>query len=88
MKLSDGFTKFWPSVFIFVFYAISFAFLTLALRKLELSTAYAIWSGAGTVAITLIGVWIFQDSIGAAKILFISMIIIGVVGLNLVGKPH
>ncbi|MGB0697137.1 MAG: DMT family transporter [Rhodospirillaceae bacterium] len=83
MKLSEGFTRTGPSVLIFVFYAISFLLLTLALKKIEVSTAYAIWSGLGTVAITFIGVFWFKESADLLKFVCVGMIVIGVVGLKL-----
>jgi small multidrug resistance pump len=55
MKLVMKFTRVTPSVLIFVFYALSFWALTLALKKLALSIAYAIWAGVSTCLITLIG---------------------------------
>nr|WP_269848517.1 SMR family transporter [Methanosarcina horonobensis] len=48
MKLSEGFSKLIPSVLIFVFYAISFFFFTLALKGIDVSIAYAVWAGLGT----------------------------------------
>ncbi len=48
MKLSDGFTRLAPSVLIFIFYGASFAVLTLALKKIDLGVAYAVWAGVGT----------------------------------------
>jgi small multidrug resistance pump len=53
MKLSQGFTRTLPSVLIFVFYALSFVALTLALKRLELSVAYVIWAGVGTALTTI-----------------------------------
>ncbi len=83
MKLSLGFTKLVPSILIFVFYAASFAVLTLALKEIQLSLAYAIWSGIGTVLIVIIGILYFHEPVTALKIISISLIIAGVVGLNL-----
>ena len=56
MKLSDGFSKLWPSIFIFIFYAASFVALTFAIKKIDISVAYAIWSGVGTALIALVGI--------------------------------
>ena len=56
MKVSQGLTKLVPSVFMFVLYGISFVFMALALKKIEVSTAYAIWSGLGTAVIAMIGI--------------------------------
>ncbi|MEL4304576.1 multidrug efflux SMR transporter [Methanococcoides sp. LMO-2] len=88
MKISEGFTKTLPSVLIFVFYGISFILFTLALKRLEVSLAYAIWSGIGTLSITLIGLIYFDESLTALKVGSIALIIIGVVGLNLSSGIH
>jgi len=84
MKLSDGFTKTLPSILMFVFYGFSFAFLTLALKKIDLSLSYAIWSGVGTALIATIGILYFKEPVTAIKIGSIALIVIGVVGLALV----
>lgn len=86
MKLSQGFTKVLPSVLIFVFYAGSFSTVTLALKSIPVSTAYAIWSGLGTALIAMIGVYYFKEPVSLLKISSILLIIIGVVGLNLCGE--
>ncbi len=85
MKLSEGFTRWLPSALIFVFYAVSFALLTLALRRIDLSVAYAIWSAVGTAAIALIGVLAFKEPLTGAKASALTVIVIGVVWLNLAG---
>ena len=82
MKLSDGFSRLTPSVLIFVFYGLSFVALTLALRKFDVSVAYAIWSGVGTALVAVIGVMYFREPITALKLVSIALIIAGVVGLN------
>lgn len=83
MKLSAGFTRLVPSIFLFVFYAASFVMLTLALKKIEVSVAYAVWSGFGTALIAVIGVVYFRETFTVMKVLSIMLIIIGVVGLSL-----
>jgi len=83
MKLSEGFTKTMPSVAMGVFYLLSLTMLTLALKKFDVSVAYAIWSGLGTALITLIGIWYFKEPATMIKVGSIALIIIGVVGLNL-----
>ena len=84
MKLSQGFTKTLPSILVFVFYIVSFAFLTLALKKLDISITYAIWSGVGTALIAAIGFLYFKEPVTAIKIGSLALIVIGVVGLALV----
>lgn len=83
MKLSQGFTRLGPSLLIFVFYAISFVSLTFAVKKIDMSVSYAIWSGVGTALIAIIGVYFFKESMTILKIISIVLIIVGVVGLNL-----
>ena len=88
MKLSVGFTRFTPSVLIFVFYLASFAMLTLTLKKFEVSVVYAVWSGIGTALIAIIGILYFREAVSAVKIISLMLIIIGVVGLHLGGAQH
>jgi small multidrug resistance pump len=85
MKLSEGFTKLIPSVLIFVFYGISFTFLTLALKRIDVSIAYAIWSGLGTALIVIIGFLFFKEPVTIIKVVSIGLIVVGVVGLHLTG---
>lgn len=82
MKLSSGFTKLITSIFIFVFYAASFVALTFAIKKIEISVAYAVWSGVGTALIALIGILYFNEAATMLKITRIFLIIAGVVGLK------
>lgn len=88
MKYSEGFTKLLPSVLLFVFYAASFTALTFALRKIDVSVAYAIWSGLGTALIFIIGILFFKESVSPLKVLSLLLIITGVVGLKLSGGEH
>ena len=83
MKLSDGFRQFWPSVAIFVCYGIAFTFNTLALRRLDVSVTYAIWSGAGTAAIAVIGMAWLREPVTTTKLGSLALIVTGVLGLTL-----
>src|SRR3990172_10497569 len=85
MKLSEGFTRPVPSVLLFVFYGASFAALPFALRKIDVSVAYAVWSGVGTALIAAIGILYFREAATVLKFISILLIIVGVVGLNLSG---
>jgi small multidrug resistance pump len=88
MKLSHGFTKIVPSILIFAFYSASFVALTLALKKIDVSSAYAIWSGFGTALIAIIGIGYFREPSTIVKLASIGLIIIGVIGLNLSTAQH
>ena len=83
MKLSDGFTKIVPSVMIFIFYAASFVALTFAIKKIEISVAYAVWSGVGTALIAVIGILYFKEAATMLKFASIFLIIAGVIGLKI-----
>jgi len=83
MKVSQGLTRLIPSVLMFVLYGISFVFMALALKKIEVSVAYAIWSGLGTAVIAAIGIIWFQESFNIAKVVGTLLVIAGVVLLNL-----
>jgi small multidrug resistance pump len=85
MKLSQGFTKILPSVLMFVFYGLSLCALTLALKKIDVSLAYAVWSGLGTALIASIGVLWLKEPLNTLKVVSLMLIIIGVIGLNLSG---
>ncbi len=88
MKLSEGFSRLWPTVFIFIFYSLSLIGLVLALRRIDVSIAYAVWSGVGTAVIAAIGIFWFQETITTFKLVSLGLIIAGVVGLNLGGGSH
>ena len=89
MKLSNGFTVFWPSVGVFVFYALALAGLTLTLKYIELSIAYAVWAGVGTALIAIIGIYFFREPVSALKIISLVLVIAGVVGLQISSsQPH
>ena len=85
LKLSEGFTKPIPVIFVVAGYGLSFYALSLSLRTIPLGVVYAIWSGVGTAAIALIGVLLFKELLDALKVAGIGLIIVGVVMLNGVG---
>ncbi|WP_139492761.1 DMT family transporter [Brevibacillus dissolubilis] len=88
MKLSQGFTKLYPSIAIFVFYGLSLSLVTLSLKKIDISVAYAIWSGVGTATIALVGLFFFKEQLSLLKICSIVLIVLGVVGLNIADNKH
>lgn len=82
MRLSEGFSRWLPSLLIFVFYAFSFALNTMIIGRLGLSVVYAVWSGVGTVATALIGVFYFREPATALKMASITLVVVGVFGLH------
>ena len=88
MRVSDSFTKLLPSLLMFACYGLSFACLTLTLKSITMSIAYAVWAGAGTALIAAIGFVYFMEPVSLVKVVCIGLIIAGVVGLNLVSATH
>ncbi|OUS08681.1 QacE family quaternary ammonium compound efflux SMR transporter [Rhodobacterales bacterium 52_120_T64] len=83
MQASEQFTRFWPSVLLIVAYGVSFYFLSLTLRYMQVSIVYAIWSGLGIVLIGIIGWMFFKQSLDFAAILGMALIVAGVVVINM-----
>jgi small multidrug resistance pump len=86
LKASEGFTKVGPSIITVVGYGIAFYFLSLTLKSIPLGIAYAIWSGLGIVLVSIIGVLVFNQKLDLAAIIGLSLIVIGVVVLNVFSK--
>jgi small multidrug resistance pump len=85
LKYTDGFSRPVPSAVVVVGYGLSFLFLSLALRDLSLSVTYAVWAGAGTAAIAVIGMAVLGEAVTTPKLAAIALIVAGVVGLNAAG---
>jgi multidrug transporter EmrE-like cation transporter len=83
LKLSDGFAKWYWGVLSIALYSACFWVLAPALKTLPVGVVYAIWSGAGIVAITIIGAFFFDERLAALQFFFIAMILIGAMGLQL-----
>jgi small multidrug resistance pump len=86
LKLSDGLTRLGPTGAVVVCYMASFALLSLALRGMDLSIAYAVWSGVGTAIVAAVGIVWFGESAGVWKLLSLALIVLGVAGLHLSGR--
>jgi len=84
LKLSDNFSKLFPSIGFFFFSILSFYLLTKAVETIPIGTAYAIWTGIGAVGTVLIGVFFFQESAGFWRMFFITILIMSIIGLKLV----
>ena len=84
LKYSHGFTRLWPSAFTIGTMAISILLLGLALRSLPLGTAYAIWTGIGTIGTAILGIILFSEPAEALRLACIGLIAAGIIGLKLV----
>ena len=85
LKYSEGFSRFWPSLITLVALAASMVLLGLSLRTLPLGTAYAIWTGIGTVGTAILGMVLFGEPATAVRLVCIGLIVSGIIGLKLVG---
>ena len=83
LKSTEGFTKLIPSIIVLVGYCAAFYFLSLTLDSIPIGMAYAIWSGAGIAAITVVSVLFFEQKLDFAAIIGMGLIIAGVVVLRL-----
>ena len=86
MKYAEGFTKLLPSIITVVGYIASALFLAMALKKLPLGTAYAMWTGFGIVGTTLLGVALFRETLSLPQAGCVLLIAAGIVGLKLLGQ--
>jgi small multidrug resistance pump len=83
MKMSDGFAHLLPTTLIFVFYGLSMVCLTLAVKVIDISVAYAVWSGLGTAVIAVIGIAWFGEPLSVAKLGGLVLIVLGVFAVHL-----
>jgi quaternary ammonium compound-resistance protein SugE len=84
LKYTEGFTRLWPSVGTVLAMIVSVVLLGWALKSLPVGTAYAVWTGVGAVGTAILGIALFGDPAGAARLGCIALIVAGIVGLKLV----
>jgi quaternary ammonium compound-resistance protein SugE len=85
LKYTDGFTRLWPTVATAIALVSSMMLLGLAVRTLPLGTAYAVWTGIGTVGTAALGVLLLGEPVNVVRMLFIGLIVAGIVGLKIAG---
>jgi len=83
LKYALGWTRLVPSMVGVLAAAGSVLFLTLAMRSLPAGTAYAIWTGTGSVGVAGLGIWLFNDALSPLRILCIGLIVAGTIGLRM-----
>lgn len=88
LKYSDGMKNLAPTIASLILYLVSLGLLGLSLNKIDVSVAYAIWSGLGTALIVGIGIFFLGEAVTWQKLLFIAFIVIGAIGLNLTSEGH
>ena len=85
LKYTEGFSRLWPTVFTLVSMIISVALLGLAMRHLPVGTAYAVWTGVGTVGTVILGIFLFGDSADLQRMACLGLIVAGIAGLKFLG---
>ncbi len=83
LKLASGVSKPIYLIGAVVGYPLSFSFFALSLKTIEISIAYAVWSGIGIIGTSLLGALVFQENLNPSKMLFICLILAGAIGLSL-----
>src|SRR3712207_1544340 len=87
LKYTEGFTRLWPTVATGVALVASMALLGVALRTLPLGTAYAIWTGIGSVGTAVLGIVLFREPATAMRLVCIGLIVAGIIGLKGASAP-
>jgi quaternary ammonium compound-resistance protein SugE len=83
LKYSEGFSKLVPSAGTVIFMILSFFFLSKAIEKIPIGTAYAVWTGIGAVGTAIIGIILLNESKDFPRLFFILLIVIGIFGIKL-----
>ena len=84
LKYTNGFTRLVPTLFTGISMVVSLGLLGLALKSLPVGTAYAVWTGIGTIGTAILGIALLGEPAGALRLACIGLIVAGIVGLKLV----
>ena len=83
LKLTEGFTRLWPTAIFTVCIILSFLFLNKAVKDIPIGTAYAVWTGIGAVGTVIVGILIYKEPATALRLFFITTLIGSIIGLKL-----
>lgn len=83
LKSTEGFTRFWPSVWTAAAMVVSLWLLGIAMKSLPVGTAYSVWVGVGSVGTVLLGIFLQGDPANAARLVSVALIIAGIIGLRI-----
>jgi len=86
LKFTAGMTRLWPTVLMFAFYLLSLFGLSRAVSQIPVGTAYAVWSGVGTLMVAVLGVFWLKEQVTMLRSVSMLLIVIGVAGLYLTGS--
>ena len=88
LKFTEGMTRLWPTVLMFAFYLVSLFGLAMAVSRIPVGTAYAVWSGVGTLLVAIMGVLWFKEQVTVLRSISTLLIVIGVAGLYLTASQQ
>lgn len=86
LKNSKGFTEIFPTVMFLVTITISMLLLAFSMRSIPIGVAYPVWTGIGAVGTVLVGIFLFKEGVNAPKMFFLTLILIGIIGLKISSK--
>lgn len=86
LKYTEGFTKLVPSIFTIVTLALSMFLLAKATEVLPIGTAYGVWVGVGALGAAILGIVLFNESVSLARIGFLILLLVSIIGLKLTSK--
>jgi quaternary ammonium compound-resistance protein SugE len=83
LKYTQGFTRFWPTVWTVLSMIVSLGLLGLAMKALPVGTAYSVWVGVGAIGTIIFGIVLFEEPASAGRLISVALILAGIVGLKL-----
>ena len=83
LKYTQGFTRFWPTVWTVLSMIVSVGLLGLAMKALPVGTAYSVWVGVGAIGTIIFGIVLFGEPASAGRLISVALILAGIVGLKL-----
>ena len=87
LKYTDGFTRFWPTIWTVLAMIVSLGLLGYAIKFLPVGTAYAVWVGVGAVGTAALGIAFLGEPMSAGRVVSLAVIVTGIVGLKLATPP-
>ena len=82
LKLTEGFTKLWPTLIFAACLFLGFIFLEKSLKDIPIGTAYAVWTGIGAAGTAIIGILVYKEPATALRLFFLAMLIASIIGLK------
>jgi quaternary ammonium compound-resistance protein SugE len=82
LKLTEGFTKLWPTLAFLACLLLGFIFLEKSLKDIPMGTAYAVWTGIGAAGTAIIGILVYKEPATALRLFFIATLVASIIGLK------